>query len=209
MTCKICRERRPRRFCPGVRGDICPICCGTEREVTVDCPLECEYLRDARRHEKGPAPDPDQLPNKDVRVTEDFLGRQAELVAFAGRTLAEVALTTPGVVDSDVREALEAMVRTRRTMESGLVYQSRPSNLVALRVQQYFEQAFQQFQQQLRERLGMETIRNTDLLGVLVFLQRLEFADNNGRKRGRAFIDLLRKSFPPASSATGPPVIVP
>jgi len=209
MTCKICRKRRPRRFCPGVRGDICPICCGTEREVTVECPLECEYLQDARKHEKPSALDPDQLPNKDVRVTEDFLGRQAELVTFAGRTLAEVTLGTPGAVDSDAREALEAMVRTYRTLESGLVYQSRPSNLVAARIQQYFEQALQQFQQQLRERLGMETIRNTDLLGVLVFFQRLEYADNNQRKHGRAFIDLLRKSFPPASSAGGPPLIVP
>ena len=53
MACAICETRRPRRFCPGVRGDICSICCGTEREVTVDCPLDCEYLQEARRHDKA------------------------------------------------------------------------------------------------------------------------------------------------------------
>ena len=42
--------RRPKRFCPGVRGDICTICCGTEREITVDCPLDCVYLREAHQH---------------------------------------------------------------------------------------------------------------------------------------------------------------
>ena len=52
MPCAICQIRRPRRFCPGVRGDICSLCCGTEREVTVNCPLDCEYLQEARKHEK-------------------------------------------------------------------------------------------------------------------------------------------------------------
>ena len=45
MNCAICETRRPRRYCPGVRGEICAICCGTAREVTVDCPLDCPYLR--------------------------------------------------------------------------------------------------------------------------------------------------------------------
>src|SRR5215212_6262711 len=69
MACAICETRRPRRFCPGVRGDICSVCCGTEREVTVDCPFECEYLQQSRHHEK-PAPlDSPALPNQDIRVT--------------------------------------------------------------------------------------------------------------------------------------------
>ena len=42
----------------------------------------------------------------------------------------------------------------------------------------------------------METVRDTDVLGVLVMLQRMEFARNNGRARGRAFIDFLRQEFP-------------
>ena len=52
MACALCETRRPRRFCPGVRGDICTLCCGSEREVSVACPLDCEYLREAHKHEK-------------------------------------------------------------------------------------------------------------------------------------------------------------
>ena len=42
----------------------------------------------------------------------------------------------------------------------------------------------------------METVRDLDVLGILVMLQRIEFARNNGRPRGRAFLDFLRNEFP-------------
>jgi hypothetical protein len=204
MACEICETRRPRRYCPGVRGDICAICCGTHREETVDCPLDCEYLQDARRHEKPPDVDPEKLPNPDVRVTEDFLREHEELFVFAGRALFDAAAATPGAVDQDIRLALDALTRTYRTMESGLIYESRPSDLVAAAIQQRFRQTMEQFQQQLRQRLGMETLRDSDMLGVLVFLQRLEFSHNNGRKRGRAFLDFLRRYFPAGPGASEP-----
>ena len=37
---------------------------------------------------------------------------------------------------------------------------------------------------------------DADVLGTLVFLQRLEFQHSNGRRRGRAFFDFLRTYFP-------------
>ena len=53
MSCAICDIRKEKRFCPAVHGRICALCCGTEREVTLDCPSDCVYLQQARRHE-GP-----------------------------------------------------------------------------------------------------------------------------------------------------------
>src|ERR1700758_4732767 len=105
MPCAICQQRRPRRFCPGVRGDICTICCGNEREVTVSCPLECEYLREARKHERTPPTDPKQIPNRDIQVTDELLNANENLLAFLTRTLTRTAQETPGVVDLDVRDA--------------------------------------------------------------------------------------------------------
>jgi hypothetical protein len=55
----------------------------------------------------------------------------------------------------------------------------------------------------LRERMaeesGMQRLRDADVLGTLVFLQRLEMRHNNGRRRGRAFFDFLRSYFPAPS----------
>ncbi len=54
MKCVICEVRTARRHCPGVRGEICSVCCGTERENTIACPFDCTYLREARLREKRP-----------------------------------------------------------------------------------------------------------------------------------------------------------
>ena len=72
MVCKICQIRRARRNCPAVGGEICPLCCGQQREMTLDCPLDCEYLIEARKHETENAA-PEGFPNQDVRVTDKFL----------------------------------------------------------------------------------------------------------------------------------------
>ncbi|MCW5976436.1 MAG: hypothetical protein KIT09_00085 [Bryobacteraceae bacterium] len=208
-SCVICEKRRPRRYCPGVRGDICAVCCGEEREVTVSCPLDCPHLQDARRHEKQPELDPEKIPHRDIRVSDDFLSANEPLLVSAANALAGAALDTQGAVDTDVREALDSMIRTQRTLESGLYYESRPSNLIAATVADRLRQAIEELRRGLAERTGSHSIRDKDVLGVLVFLARLEFQANNGRTRGRAFIDLLRRNFLPEETRGASSLIVP
>src|SRR5215472_15830654 len=136
MKCKICNTRKPRRYCPGVGGDICSICCGSEREVTVDCPLDCAYLVEARQHENPPVVSAGPLPNQDVRISEEFLRDHEPLLIFLGAKLLEASMATAGAVDSDVQEALETLIRTYRTLESGLYYETRPNNLLAAGIHQ-------------------------------------------------------------------------
>lgn len=191
MACKICNVRRPRRYCPGVGGDICALCCGAGREETISCPLDCEYLREARTREKPPQVDEKQIPNLDIEVSDSFLHANEALLGFLMRAIAETALSTQGAVDYDLREMLDAMVRTWRTRESGLYYDTRPANLVAAGMLARVEKAIEEFRRSATERAGLTTIRDADVLGVLAFLERVEYQINNGRKRGRAFIDFL------------------
>ena len=200
MNCVLCETRRPRRFCPAVRADICAVCCGTSRETSLDCPLDCPYLQEAHRHERPPERDPEQLPNKDIEITDRFLQENATLFAFVCRALVGVTALSSNLNDADVREALDAMARTYRTLESGLVYETRPPNLLAAGIQQKLTEELDSLRKQLRERVGMETLRDADILGVLVLLQRMEFTRNNGRPRSRAFLDFLAQEF----SDTGP-----
>src|SRR2546430_17653885 len=51
VSCPICDRRKPARFCPAKGEKICAVCCGTEREVTIDCPSDCSYLIAAHRYE--------------------------------------------------------------------------------------------------------------------------------------------------------------
>jgi len=192
MPCAICRTRKPRRFCPGVRGDICTICCGTEREVTVDCPLDCRFLEEARKHEHTEPLNPDELPNKDVRISEEFLTEHEPLLIGAMSSLLKAAFDAPGAVDSDVRDALDALIRTQRTRQSGVYYESRPDNTIANHIFGGTLQGLDEFRAKETEKAGMTQTRDADVLGVLVFLQRLELDRNNRRPRGRAFLDYMR-----------------
>src|SRR5260221_296543 len=174
MSCAICETRRPKRFCPGIRAEICTLCCGTEREVTVSCPLDCEFLREARLHDKPVEMAPDQAPNRDIQVPEKFLRQNEELLAFLGQSVVGSALSTPGAADLDVREALEALIRTYRTLQSGVYYESVPQGLAAAAIYRAVQEGLPEFRRQEQERLGATRTRDADILGVLVFLQRLE-----------------------------------
>jgi hypothetical protein len=205
MSCAICEIRRPRRYCPGVNGDICTICCGTEREVTVSCPFDCQYLQEARKHDR-PAPlDEEQIPNREIRISEEFIEEHEALLSAAGQALIHAALATPGAVDFDIRDALTALIRTYRTLESGLYYESLPENALAAQIFRHLQEALAAFRREESESLGLPRTRDADVLAIGVFLQRLELDRNNGRRRGRAFVDLLSRAYAGVEEPSEPP----
>jgi hypothetical protein len=169
--------------------------------VTVNCPLDCTYLVEARQHEKPPVVPAGQLPNQDIRISEEFLRDHEPLLIFLGAKLLEASLETAGAVDSDVQEGLETLIRTYRTLESGLYYETRPNNLLAASIHQKIQDAVQELRKELSEK-GSPAIRDAEILGILVFLERVGLHERNGRPRGRAFIDYLRGYFP--QEQTGP-----
>ena len=201
MNCVICEIRKPRRQCPGVHGDICTVCCGTEREQSVDCPLDCTYLQDAHEHERPPHSDAATLPNRDIDITEEFLEANQVLMAFLAISIFEGALQSPGVTDWDVREALEALIKTYRTLQSGLYYETVPVNVFAAAIATSVQTKIADIKKREAAATGVTTIRDAVLLGVLAFLQRLEYSHNNGRKRSRAFLDFLRGFYIPTLAA--------
>jgi hypothetical protein len=197
----LCKIRKPRRQCPGVHGDICSICCGTEREQSIDCPLDCSYLQDAHEHERPPELDPATLPNQDIEVTEEFLHANEIVMAFLALSIFEGTLQSPEATDWDVRQALEALVKTYRTLQSGLYYETLPVNVFAAAIVTAVQTKLADIKKREMEETGVSTIRDATILGVLVFLQRLEYSHNNGRKRSRAFLDFLRGFYIPSQES--------
>ena len=208
ILCKICGKRRARRACPAVSGDICALCCGTEREVTLSCPLECEYLREAHRREKPVEIAETNTENADIAVSDDFLRSHEELLFFSMYSLVQAALRTRGAIDSDVIKALEALIQTRRTLESGLYYETRAQNAVAANVQRLFENSLSEYQKLRTEREKLSPVRNAEILTILVFLHRLGQHNQNGRPRGRMYLDLLQQMMPDTGVAERAPSII-
>lgn len=43
-TCLHCHQRKGKRPCPALGGNICALCCGEHRMVRITCPPDCQYL---------------------------------------------------------------------------------------------------------------------------------------------------------------------
>ena len=177
--------------------------------MTVSCPLDCEYLREARKHDRTPPIEPEQIPNRDIDVKDELLSENEKLLAFLSLVLTRAASETPEVVDFDMREALDALTRTYRTLQSGVYYENRPNNPVAAHICDVVQASIAEFRREETETLGMTKTRDADILGLLVFLQRFELDQNNGRRKGRAFLDALGRIYadeagsgPPAASSS-------
>lgn len=205
--CKICGKRRPKRACPAVDGDICSICCGTEREVSLTCPLTCQYLIEAHRRETPAELPVGQYDYPDVEVGESFLRDHEELLLFCTYSLVQAALRTPGAVDTDVIAALSASIETHRTLSSGLIYETRAANTIAADIQHKLEKSLEDYARERESDNPLRPLRNSETIAVLVFLYRVGLGRQNGRPRGRHYIDLLRQMTPDGSApeAESPP----
>ena len=164
--------------------------------MSLTCPLDCEYLQEAHRHEKPLPLHEEQLPYPDILVTEDFIAEHEELLLFCIYSLLQAALRSDTAYDADVLAALEALIQTRRTLDSGLVYETRSENSVAHAIQRSFTASLDDYQKLREERETLKPVRNSDVLATLVFLERVGRQNQNGRPKGRMYLDLLRQMTP-------------
>lgn len=164
----------------------------------MSCPLNCEYLQEARKHEAPAEFDVAKMGNPDIRVTQEFLESHSMLVLAANSVVLRAALQN-GAVDSDVREGLASLIQTYRTLQSGVIYEALPANPLAAHLHRAVQEELRLFRELEREQEGISKTRDSDVLRVLVFLERLALDRNNGRPRSRAFLDVLR-SFQPETA---------
>ncbi|MBL8209345.1 MAG: hypothetical protein JNK87_01460 [Bryobacterales bacterium] len=158
----------------------------------MSCPLDCEYLLEARRHERFEEIPESQLPNRDIPVTEEFLETRDPLLGFLSMSLLGAAAQTPNAIDADVREALAAMIQTLRTSRSGLIYETKPPNPIAAAIQDKVNQNIASLRERMAERSGGSShIPDTDLLGIFVFLHRVALVWDNKRPKSRSFMSFL------------------
>ena len=201
MPCPICGIRKPRRYCPAKSTEICTQCCAEGREETIDCPITCEFLRDAHRHENKPAYDASKVPNLDVNVTEAFLAQHEVLLAFLAIAVFEGALSNPAITDYDVRDAFESLIQTYKSADSGIIFESRPVNPYAAEIVDHVSAKVADVREREKAATGASTIDDLTLTRILAFLQRLEYSHNNGRKKCRAFLDFLSTFYSPMAAA--------
>ncbi|MCL6566350.1 MAG: hypothetical protein K6U09_07985 [Acidobacteriia bacterium] len=211
MACPLCQKRTAKRWCPAKGERICAVCCGTEREVTVDCPSDCEFLIAARRYEADHRPSlpPEAVPYPDVAVTVELLHELRPVLAELGLEILKLSREHPPMVDADVLAALHALTESCRTLVSGLYYEKPPEAGYARALYVRLAEAIARIRARQAERVGFAALKDSEVLALLVFLLRLARYHSNGRPRSRAFLDFLRAQYPKqAGLAPEPPRII-
>ncbi len=201
MACPICEKRKPERFCPAKSETICAVCCGTEREVTIDCPHDCPYLQRARRQEEAnrkPISRKD-LPMGEVRIPADLVDDRREIVAGLSLSLLEFSRQNPAMHDADAAEAFAALADTYRTLTSGLYYEKPPAGGSPRALYAHLGQFLEKLKKEAAGGAGFPGAKDSEIFPILVFFLRFVKARANSRPRSRAFLDFLRQQFPQAA----------
>lgn len=186
VLCALCGKRRARRACPALDKWICPVCCGTKRQVEIDCPSDCAYLAMSREHP------PVAEARRQRRDLEELVGhlrdlneRQSRLFALLGSFASQYQ---PGelqaVTDEDVAEAASAVAATLETAGRGVIYEHHPSSMPAERLARALTHVLREAGQ------GAGSSFDRD---AAVVLRRLEHAarGSEGRRGDRSLLDLL------------------
>ncbi len=207
MACAICETRKEKRFCPAVHGRICPVCCGREREVTVDCPSDCIYLRQARAHEKPRHPDelePGALfPQIDVQ--EQFLYEHEQLLAGLSYALVQRARADRGLNDRDAIAAVRSLAKSYETrVSSGLHYAAPTASVPQQALADEIQKMIEGYHETEQKQLGYSRLRDSDVLKALVFMVRMAESRTSGRPKSRAFLEYIGTQFPEKSLITSP-----
>jgi hypothetical protein len=212
MACGICEKRPPKRFCPAKGEKICAVCCGTGREVTIDCVPDCSYLLAAHRYEAEHRRPPSaaDFPYKEVQFPVEFVYERWPVVAGIAGTIQRFQTERRETNDGTAQLALEALAETYRTLGSGILYERPPDAPVARGLYGQINGFLQEFRKQEADRAGLPSLKDTEVFQLLVFMLRLLKQETNGRPLSRAFLGFLRQRFPlPAAEKEASRIIVP
>jgi len=197
VFCPICEKRKAVRFCPAKGEKICAVCCGTEREVSIDCPSDCSYLIAAHRYEDGHQRAlPPDTPLLDETISQDIVYTHQQLMAALAFSIAKFCAVHPDAVDTDVLAAIQSLAQTYKTLTSGIIYEKPPDAPLPRELYAALMAFLSEVKKQQAERAGSVVLKDSDVFYLLVYLYRMGLLRSNGRRRSRRFIEFLRGQFP-------------
>ena len=197
MSCPICAKRKAERFCPAKGEKICAVCCGTEREVSINCPSDCSYLIAAHRYENEHRRSiPADTPLLEEKIPQDTVYAHQQLMSALAFSIAKFCAVQPTATDPDVLAALEALAQTYKTLGSGIIYEDPPVAPLPRELYAALIALISELKKLQAERPSSARLKDSELFYLLVFLYRMGLLRTNGRPRSRRFIEFLRAQFP-------------
>ncbi len=197
MVCPICNKRKAKRYCPARTENICSICCGTEREVTIDCPSDCVHLVASRQYDLTRLEiDWSKVPFAESKFDRRFAETHGALLFYLDHAICKFAAEHRAAVDSDILAALQTLAEAYRSVTNGIIYEKPLDYALQRALFESLKAAITEFREKEAQRLGMATVRDSEVRDALIFLTQLCAVHENGRPKSRAYLDLIRQQFP-------------
>jgi hypothetical protein len=189
--CPLCSDRSAKRFCPAKETSICAVCCGTKREVEIDCPSSCPHLKLGRLYEaEKRTPDP-QLMARVQSFDDNFVERYSPVFDAVGLAVLAERAAAPWLVDSDVLEVFKALSATMKTLSSGIYYESVPDLPIRASLFRRLKEVFDEFMRSQIDVHRQLTLRVSEASQILDFLTFVATMNSNARPRSRQYLDWL------------------
>jgi hypothetical protein len=214
LICPICQKRKANRFCPAKSESICSVDCATEREVTIDCPSDCPHLVASRNYEsrRGDQVDVSKVPFAGIRIAPAAFRDHGPLLDAIALALCNFAGEHRELVDSDVIAALQNLAESYQTLAKGLYYEKPLDYRLQHELVNQLKETITAHKKNDSVRTGVSSLRDETVRDALIFFTQVGAMRTNGRPKGRAYLDFLRREFkwqPTAVSASSGLVILP
>jgi hypothetical protein len=203
--CPLCSERSGKRPCPAKGARICPTCCGTKREVEIDCPSDCAYLKQGRRYETNLNPIGTETPHREF--SQQFRHRYGVVITTLAQVILEERVGNPSLLDADVREVLEALKATTKTLSSGIHYETLPQGGAAA---MSLYRGLKSLVDEMMRPHGLtdDALRVSEAPDVLDFIVVSVDLHSGGRPKSRRYLDWLSSVAPaPDKDESGHPIV--
>jgi hypothetical protein len=200
--CPLCSVRSAKRFCPAKSTEICPVCCGTKREIEIDCPGDCPHLKAGRTYESAKRPPDPELMAMVERFDEDFLQQFSPILDVLSRAVNEERQVSPWLVDNDVIETYKALTATLKTLSGGIYYESLPEGPLRIALFQRLRRTLDELMQPQPD-ARRDALKVSEAIEVTSFLTLAATANASGRPRSRQYLDWLSRMIRGAAEPPG------
>jgi hypothetical protein len=188
-VCPVCSQRSGKRFCPAKTEKICAVCCGSKREIEIDCPSHCTYLRAGWNYEaEKREPDAD-LASKINQFDDNFIHHMSPVLDELSREVVAERLQSNWLVDNDLIEVYKALIATMKTLSSGIYYESVPTGMVRESLYRRLKAKLDEMMQP--QDVDQESLKISEAVAALEFLALAAQMNSSKRPKSRRYLDWL------------------
>lgn len=192
MKCISCYQRKGKRACPGLEGMICTKCCGTKRGAEIMCTRVCAHLPKAETYhnqKKELKELKDRVRQIEPPEETEFSNEQVKVITMCHLAILHFYYEEgPELVDKDVHEAMELLIKNCRTRQTGLIYEQRADRAVV-------QALMSKLDEMINFLVKKEKMKLDEILSTLERIVEMIIISRSRGESEREYLNFIEKIF--------------